>query len=227
MFAVCTPPVTKPQLNFLTGTVQLLHSVSNSQPRNRFQRMVFTSLCSLCGNLETIYGSQEPRRNRIFVPARQATYRLAEPIPWNRFLGPLKVQKFGLWRAGTTESIPWNRFLRSLNVYKFRLGTVECTVLFSKNITAHVCTIVKKTTLFVAFGIGSMLHPLHPLYWLPHSALLFFLLCVQKPTILIHSLPYTLGNGHLSIFRFRNTFNKKCLQGQSFPAQDVSTTSQK
>jgi len=44
-------------------------------------------------------------RNRIGIellyrPGRLK--RLAESIPWNLFLGPLKVYKFGLWSAGGT-----------------------------------------------------------------------------------------------------------------------------
>ncbi len=42
-----------------------------------------------------------------YRPAR--LYRLAELIPWNRCLGPLKVSKIGLWWAGTTtysHSVP-------------------------------------------------------------------------------------------------------------------------
>ncbi len=72
-------------------------------------------------------------------PAR--LHRLAEFIPWNRFLGSINVWKYRLrnrfqeidsvsyvfWRAGSTnrhrlaESIPWKRFLGSINVYKFWL----------------------------------------------------------------------------------------------------------
>jgi hypothetical protein len=33
----------------------------------------------------------------FIVPARQATYRLAESIPRNRFLGSLNIYKYGLW----------------------------------------------------------------------------------------------------------------------------------
>ncbi len=47
--------------------------------------------------LLNIYEGQEPSRNRVLVPARQATYRLAESIPWNRFLGSIEVLKYRLW----------------------------------------------------------------------------------------------------------------------------------
>jgi hypothetical protein len=40
-------------------------------------------------------GGQEPRRNRVFVTAHRI-HRLAELVLWNRFLGSLKVLKFGL-----------------------------------------------------------------------------------------------------------------------------------
>jgi hypothetical protein len=33
-----------------------------------------------------------PSRNTVIVPARQATYRLAELIPWNRFQGSVKFK---------------------------------------------------------------------------------------------------------------------------------------
>jgi hypothetical protein len=33
------------------------------------------------------------------VPACQATYRIAESIPWNRFLGSINVYKYGLCTA--------------------------------------------------------------------------------------------------------------------------------
>jgi hypothetical protein len=45
-------------------------------------------------------GIYEGYRNRVGIglsyrPAR--LHSLAEWVPWNRFLGSLKVQKFGLW----------------------------------------------------------------------------------------------------------------------------------
>jgi hypothetical protein len=42
---------------------------------------------NLCWNFLTIYGGQEPIRNRVLVPAARL-YRLAESIPWNRFWAP-------------------------------------------------------------------------------------------------------------------------------------------
>ncbi len=45
--------------------------------------------------------------NRVAVPSRQAG---------NRFLASLKVLKYGLWLHRLAEFIPWNRFLGSLNV---------------------------------------------------------------------------------------------------------------
>ncbi len=46
-------------------------------------------------------------RARICKPFKEPTgidsarlHRLAEPIPWNRFLGSFNVYKYGLWRAG-------------------------------------------------------------------------------------------------------------------------------
>jgi hypothetical protein len=50
--------------------------------------------CILFWNFETIYGDEEPSRNRVVDrPAR--VHRLAESIPWNRFMGPLKFKNIG------------------------------------------------------------------------------------------------------------------------------------
>jgi hypothetical protein len=49
-----------------------------------------------------------------YRPAR--LHRLAEMIPWNRFLGSSKVKKFGLMLHMLAEFFPWNRFLGSLQV---------------------------------------------------------------------------------------------------------------
>jgi hypothetical protein len=69
------------------------------EARNRFQEI--DSYVACAGILEH---SMEAR-NRVGIglsyrPAR--LHRLAESIPWNRFLGSLKVLKCHLWRAGTT-----------------------------------------------------------------------------------------------------------------------------
>ena len=53
----------------------------------RSPRIDSVILCSLAGLYDTPF----------VVPARQATYRLAASIPWNRFLGSLNFYKFGLW----------------------------------------------------------------------------------------------------------------------------------
>jgi hypothetical protein len=57
------------------------------------------------------------QQTRVIVPTRQLS-RVAESIPWNRFLDSFNVYKFGLWLA---ESIPWNGFLGSVKIYKFLL----------------------------------------------------------------------------------------------------------
>ncbi len=52
----------------------------------------------LCWNFRTVYGA----RNKVGIRLsyRPATlHRLAESIPWNRFLGSVNVYKFGLWRV--------------------------------------------------------------------------------------------------------------------------------
>ena len=54
--------------------------------------LVLICSCVLCWTFYTIHGGQEPRRNSVIVPALQATYRLAEMIPWNRFQGSLKFK---------------------------------------------------------------------------------------------------------------------------------------
>ena len=41
-------------------------------------------------------------------------HRLAEFIPWNRFLGSLNVYKYGLRLHWLAELVPWNRFLGSI-----------------------------------------------------------------------------------------------------------------
>jgi hypothetical protein len=42
-------------------------------------------------------GTKQPSRNRVVVPARQATHSLGEIVPWNRFLGALiKFKNSGL-----------------------------------------------------------------------------------------------------------------------------------
>ncbi len=49
---------------------------------------------------ETIYGGQEPRRNRVVEPARRATQPGGIMVPWNRFFwGPLKFENSGLEKA--------------------------------------------------------------------------------------------------------------------------------
>jgi hypothetical protein len=59
-------------------------------------------------------------RNRVEIglsyrPAR--LHRLAEFIPCrNRFLGFINVYKYGFWLHRVAESVPWNRFLGSLKV---------------------------------------------------------------------------------------------------------------
>jgi hypothetical protein len=49
----------------------------------------------------------------LYRPARP--HRLAEFIPWNRFRGPIHVQKYQLRLLRLAELIPWNR-LGSLKV---------------------------------------------------------------------------------------------------------------
>jgi hypothetical protein len=47
-------------------------------------------------------------RNRVIVPARQATYlRLAEFILWNLFLGSINVEKYGLWIRNGAKRQRW------------------------------------------------------------------------------------------------------------------------
>jgi hypothetical protein len=64
-------------------------------------------------------------RNKVGIglPYRPARlHRLAELIPWNRFLGSIQVLKFGLRPASPhklAELIPWNRFMGSIKVVKF------------------------------------------------------------------------------------------------------------
>ncbi len=67
-------------------------------------------------------------RVRIGLSYRPARlHRLAELIPWNRFLGSLNVYKYciGSARQATLHSlaelVPSNRFLGSFKVYKFGL----------------------------------------------------------------------------------------------------------
>jgi hypothetical protein len=62
-------------------------------------------------------------RNRVGIglPYRPARlHRLAELIPWNRFLDPLKVKKFGLWILTETRN----------QVYRFPLNVQS---LFNKS----------------------------------------------------------------------------------------------
>ncbi len=50
---------------------------------------------------QSICGGLEPSRNRAVVPARQAILASGidsfVSIPWNRFLGSIKVLKYHLW----------------------------------------------------------------------------------------------------------------------------------
>ncbi len=50
----------------------------------------------LSWNFRTIYGGKEPSRNRVLVPARRASQAGGIDSLWNRFLGSIYVQKFGL-----------------------------------------------------------------------------------------------------------------------------------
>ncbi len=48
-------------------------------------------------------------RNRVIVPARQATTyrRLAEFFLWNLFLGSINVEKYGLWIQNGAKRQRW------------------------------------------------------------------------------------------------------------------------
>jgi hypothetical protein len=59
----------------------------------RVHKKMRLSVTDLYWNFKTIYLGTE--RNRfLYRPAR--LQRLAESIPWNRFLGPIKVYKYRL-----------------------------------------------------------------------------------------------------------------------------------
>ncbi len=67
---------------------------------------------------------QEPIRNRVDVPASQATYRLAgrcDNLVPTQFLDPIYCSKIPAQRLRRlAELISWNRFLGSLKVKKIR-----------------------------------------------------------------------------------------------------------
>jgi hypothetical protein len=65
-------------------------------PRNEFR--------SLYVARAGIFKQSRGARNRVGIglshrPTR--LHRLAKLIPWNRFLGSINVEKYGLWRSGT------------------------------------------------------------------------------------------------------------------------------
>jgi hypothetical protein len=70
--------------------------ITESQNHNRRARSALLSTpafslqtqAASAGIFKQLMGGQEPSRNRFVVPAR---HRLAESIPWNRFLGSIKV----------------------------------------------------------------------------------------------------------------------------------------
>ncbi len=84
-------------------------------------------------------GGQVPQPYLTYLPAR--LHWLEELIPWNRFLGSLKVKKFGLWarifvnfprnrfpawRVGTTTLFDvQSRFLGSLKVLSSKIDPAE------------------------------------------------------------------------------------------------------
>jgi hypothetical protein len=74
---------------FVVPTRQSLYFKTFMEPRNRFQGMNSASLCSLAGRYDN------PIPTRFLAPTD--TYRLAESIPRNLFLGSLNVYKYGLW----------------------------------------------------------------------------------------------------------------------------------
>jgi hypothetical protein len=88
-------------LLFLTRTADIPQKGAIVQYRAGILKLLWSpgidaaSLCSLCWNFRTIYGARNRVRIRLsYRPA--GIHRLAETIPWNRFLGSFIVHKFGL-----------------------------------------------------------------------------------------------------------------------------------
>ncbi len=95
------------------------------EPRNRFlawragMATLFDVPSCQCWNFRVRVYRSRVRIGLSYRPAR--LHRLAELVPWNRFLSFQKVKKYHLRLQRLAESIPWNLFLSSLNLYKFGL----------------------------------------------------------------------------------------------------------
>ncbi len=110
-------------------------------------------------NRVVIPARQSPNLITLFVvPARQVIHRLAESIPWSRFLSSLNVYKFRLRQYRLAEFIPWNRFLGPIKVLNYRLGyiavilVVACCWRYFACVTAVACIQTVTGILAVAGG---------------------------------------------------------------------------
>jgi hypothetical protein len=63
-------------------------------PRVASGFIIFWLLVCQCWNFITIMGGRNREGIRLPYRPAEATYRLSKTIPWNRFLGSLKVVKY-------------------------------------------------------------------------------------------------------------------------------------
>ncbi len=85
-------------------------------------------------------------RNRVEIGMSHATARLhslAESVPWNRFLGFLKVKKFGLWLWGKNQFLVLSR-----NQIRNRIGHVHKMLIVELVSTFHPLDALINTSSF-------------------------------------------------------------------------------
>jgi hypothetical protein len=124
------------------------------------QFSVLSNFPGQCWNFLTIYGGQDPSRKRFsYRPAK--LHRLAESIPWKRFLGTIEVLKYSLMlRCAAKVGSKASSFLRCISVSaqapanERKLERPEkpeqpiwpTTVVVAANIVSQKCFLRLKTT---------------------------------------------------------------------------------
>jgi hypothetical protein len=92
-----------------------------------------TNRAHMCKNLrgaqESIPSLAGRDDNPIWHTGPPSYVRLAEQIPWNRFLGSLNVYKFGLWVATQDFSVSYQCFRWETTLYRQSGSSLPCMIL--------------------------------------------------------------------------------------------------